>query len=140
MDFPVPVAKFCPRCFTAIDIAGPPPADFTADEYKGLILEVAGWTDMLPQRHGERFSGYKSRIIMAVQVGRQGRPIPESLMVPLSSAAQKAIDDGKAISHILYIAEAPRPKPPPPEEKTDIRKRREAAKRERDRASPLKLW
>ena len=84
---------------------------------------------------GELFPNYKTRVILAVQVRRQGRPIPASLREPLSLETQKAIDDGKALSHVLLIASTPRTQPSkiPGEKKPK-------PERAVEKSTPLKLW
>jgi hypothetical protein len=129
----------CPRCDTALSIAGPQPVGVTADQYRMLILEIGSIIGVFPQHQGEKFPGYKMRITLAVHVHRERRPFPESLQNPLSPEMQKSLAAGNNLSHVLAIATAKRA-PPPPTEKTEVRKAREAAKKDRDRAAPLKLW
>jgi hypothetical protein len=109
------------------------PADVTFDQYRDVILEVVAATDLAPRHQGERWLHYKSRAILVLNVRREGKAIPESLLSPLSEAMRREVDSGKSLSHVLIIASVLPSKLPPPK-LTEVRKSRI------EKTNALKLW
>jgi hypothetical protein len=66
----------CPRCDVAINIAGTQPPGVTFDQYRDFILEVVAATDLAPRHPGERWSHYRSRAILVLNVRREGKADP----------------------------------------------------------------
>ena len=125
----------CGRCDIAISVTGTQPPAVTFARYRDVILEVVSVIDLAPCKPGEKWPHYKAGAILVHGLRREGRPIPESLMRPLSDGALKAFESGKSASEVVFTASQISMGPKVPDVKKEPRKSRV----EKTNA-PLKLW
>jgi hypothetical protein len=127
----------CQPCSISAAVCGPRSLDVTPEQYAATVREVAGIVDRLPQQHSESWTGYKARIIAAVDALRTGMPLADVLLKPLPKSVLEVMQQGGSLGEALHrVANEAKVKA----EELGLRKSKERQSRVRRPADGPKLW